>query len=362
MQSNTNAPDAPISESDVSSFTPRQVWSGTFHLVRHGLSLGNVSEEVYHPKHIGNARLPLTVPGHVQAYETGLAMAEALADKPGRKIQVLSSSYLRSMQTAENIWQVLAAHLPQQTHALDPALQVVQSLREIEFGKFTGMRFSDAAERYPDEYEAFRAWRKQDKYRSRAPGECMENREGGTTWVPGESLEVVAERVAQFLPSLMQQLTDPSALASSSDLVLVTHGHVQRALVMALNPALYDEAWYHMSEDPHNGEYWQIPVQLLEVAPGQYQLAAGAYQSMFVPSSRQALTERVQQYQQGEAPHPLQPWLDRYDQKQPNARWAEELEGKRDPQLDPRTDHNLRTLARATAQQPRQDQAMACAA
>jgi probable phosphoglycerate mutase len=129
-------------------------------LVRHGQSEGNVSGCIG-----GHCATPLTELGHRQSRATAEALVREL-----EPTVLVSSDLVRARQTAEPI---------ARSCALDLGLDA--RLRERSLGVMDGLSFTDAAERYPDDWQRLRA---------REPGACPPG---------GETVAAVFERVSQVI-------------------------------------------------------------------------------------------------------------------------------------------------------------------
>ncbi len=295
---------------------PRIVGEMTWHLIRHGQSLANAEIKTYRPIYGGNPRVPLTLVGHEQARETAEVLAESLAHA-GRdvRVEVISSGFLRAMQTAEHVLHALISRPEIQTTA---RVHAVQSLSEIEIGAYSGALGTELTD--PEAvaaYDAFRQARKDNIYRAASPAAELPGRNGTFVCVPGESVADVHARVAEFLGNLAQAMGEHRTLLPT-DMVLATHGFVQRTIVMSLNPEQYDEAWFLREAEPRNGEWWDVPVTLVEVAKGQFRLQAGDMRVAHVPEQQVEAALAKRQPPQ-EVTQPLsfitRPWLEAHGQQ-----------------------------------------------
>jgi len=148
-------------------------------LVRHGETAWNAEQRLQ-----GHTDVPLN--------EVGLAQAEATAAKlAAHRFDALYSSDLkRARQTAEASARRLG---------LQPVY--LQALRERHFGKFQGLTYEQARQRYPAAYEQFEA---------REPRQDFET---------GESLEAFAERIRTAI-------TELAARHAGQQILIVAHGGV----------------------------------------------------------------------------------------------------------------------------------------
>ena len=126
---------------------PRRLW-----LVRHGQSQGNVARDIAHEAghsvidlDLRDVDVPLSDLGHQQAEAAGRWFAElGEADKPE---VLLSSPYIRAMQTAEAICAAGGLAGGSKPTVID------ERLREREFGVFDGLTTKGIKEQYPTEAE-----------------------------------------------------------------------------------------------------------------------------------------------------------------------------------------------------------------
>ena len=129
----------------------RQTWPTWLWLVRHGESAGNVAREAAEAQGLPvigipqrDVDVPLSPLGERQALAVGRWFAELPRDE--RPAVVLSSPYLRAMQTSERI--VAGAQLG------DDLLHVVdERLREKEFGCLDRLTRAGILARFPQEAE-----------------------------------------------------------------------------------------------------------------------------------------------------------------------------------------------------------------
>lgn len=148
-------------------------------LVRHGETAWNADRRIQ-----GQIDSPLN--------ETGIAQAEATA----RWLSTVSftSIYSSDLQRAQRTAEIIAAHhtLPVQVHG---------GLRERMYGKFQGLTYAEAEQRYPKAYKRFHARDPDESFRS------------------GESLSEFSRRVGAALLSIGE--VQPGATT-----LVVAHGGV----------------------------------------------------------------------------------------------------------------------------------------
>jgi len=155
-------------------------------LVRHGLTQWNVEK-----RYLGNSDIPLNKTGKQQA----IVLARALKDEHFDKIY--SSNLQRAIETA-----ILVKATRKISLILDPRL------RELNFGVFEGLTFSEAKMQYPD---MLSAWL--DNY-DQPPDE-------------GEPFSSLTERVDSFLDDL-KMITAPQTI------LIVSHGGCMREIICLL--------------------------------------------------------------------------------------------------------------------------------
>jgi broad specificity phosphatase PhoE len=112
---------------------------GDFYFLRHGESESNKAGRMQ-----GRGDSPLSVRGREQAREAGLWMRD-------RRVQlVLTSPLARARETAEIIAE----------HARIAEVAVAEELTELDTGIFSDLTFSEARERFPQEWAEFqrRSW------------------------------------------------------------------------------------------------------------------------------------------------------------------------------------------------------------
>jgi 2,3-bisphosphoglycerate-dependent phosphoglycerate mutase len=197
-------------------------------LVRHGESLGNISESAY--RQFGDHNVPLTEWGYRQALAAGHAIASYLAALPGTepKAAIWHSPYLRTRQTKDAIIEALPADAIGDVHE-------DYLLREQDFGLFTDIY--DRAEqrrKFPEEFDKWARLRNNSgKFYARPPD--------------GESRADVAQRVRMFLLTVMHDI------GRGNDIVIIVgHGVTNRAFEM--NFLHRSVEWFERSDNPGNAD------------------------------------------------------------------------------------------------------------
>jgi probable phosphoglycerate mutase len=150
-------------------------------LARHGESDWNAAGRFQ-----GHSDRPLTARGQRQAER----LAHELA---GRDLAAIYSSPLRRARATAD---VVAA-------AVGLPVSVAPALMEVDVGSWAGLTRDQVAERYPDD---FRAWR-----------------DGGTGWRDGETYEAMGARVVAEVVGIAERHPD-------AEVLLVCHGGPIRAL------------------------------------------------------------------------------------------------------------------------------------
>jgi broad specificity phosphatase PhoE len=164
------------------------------YLVRHGETLANLEY-----RYIGTSDNPLSSHGETQAFQ----LAEALSGLP--IAAVYSSPLQRAYHTA----------LPIATY-LNLEVQIVDDLRECNFGLWEGMSRAEVLERSPEDRQRYHEW------------------EHNTSIAPpgGESFETLQQRVVTAVEYLAQAHPDQA-------IVLVSHvGPIKVLLGAALGAPL----------------------------------------------------------------------------------------------------------------------------
>jgi probable phosphoglycerate mutase len=158
------------------------------YLARHGETAWNAAGRIQ-----GHTDEPLNEAGRDQARELGRELAS-------RGIAAVASSDLaRARETAEIVARTLGLEPP----VIEPAL------RERGLGVFEGLTREELAERWPTEWESYR-------------------RDGVDAPPEGEPYAAFFERITGGVRRLARRLSRPERPA-----VLVTHGGVMKALVLA---------------------------------------------------------------------------------------------------------------------------------
>jgi 2,3-bisphosphoglycerate-dependent phosphoglycerate mutase len=197
-------------------------------LVRHGESLGNISESAY--RQFGDHNVPLTEWGYRQALAAGRGIASYLAALPAAapRATIWHSPYLRTRQTKDAIVEALPADTISDVHE-------DYLLREQDFGLFT--EIYDRAEqrrKFPEEFEKWARLRNNSgKFYARPPD--------------GESRADVAQRVRMFLLTVMHDIGNGNDTA-----VIVGHGVTNRAFEM--NFLHHSVEWFERSDNPGNAD------------------------------------------------------------------------------------------------------------
>ncbi len=158
-----------------------------FTLIRHGESLWNGERRIQ-----GNQDPPLSPRGLRQ---TDRLIARLKAQGPGRAAAIYTSPLRRAAETAERLAAALGLPLVREP-----------DLREMSLGKWEGLTVPEIQAAFPGGYEQWL----EDPAASPAPG--------------GEALPDFARRVVRAL--MRMQETQPE-----TDLILVTHGGVVKALL-----------------------------------------------------------------------------------------------------------------------------------
>lgn len=173
----------------------QRVW-----LVRHGLTPWNMQQRL-----CGQRDIPLSNTGKAQARW----LASQLRDAP--VTTVYTSDLSRARETAKLI----------ATRRTAP-VQVISSAawREVAFGAWEGLTYAEIAEAFKDSLSFFA-----DPEQSAPPG--------------GESLTDVLHRAQSALAEVLQQ----HAFASSSDVVIVSHGGTLRGLLCTLLGMPLNRQW-----------------------------------------------------------------------------------------------------------------------
>jgi alpha-ribazole phosphatase/probable phosphoglycerate mutase len=146
-------------------------------------------------KYQGSTDIALNENGLSQARKAGLRLSRIAPDR------VFSSPLLRAYGTAETIMEASAGNAP---------IEVMDDLREISFGEWEGLTYSEITARHASDYKAWR-----DAPFSSAP-------------TGGESFESVRLRSARAAEAVK------NAASPGAAILIVAHGVVLRTLIAAL--------------------------------------------------------------------------------------------------------------------------------
>ncbi|HCM83154.1 MAG TPA: histidine phosphatase family protein [Alphaproteobacteria bacterium] len=204
-----------------------------FYLIRHAEALDPVNFPNFESQ--GNARLPLTQRGVLQANLTAVAMRDLLLEKEDftgkdRRILLFHSPYERAWHTADIISQELSyfEKFYREQHA---------DLREQDLGKWDGIhkdRWKDIAP------ETYHAWKTK-----------AEQMLGFYAPTPdGEKPVDVWSRVKN---SAFASISRTIQQTDATDVIIVSHGMTTRALIMVFNKTdipIHD--YFHQISNPPN--------------------------------------------------------------------------------------------------------------
>ncbi|EJK86449.1 histidine phosphatase family protein [Rhizobium sp. AP16] len=198
-------------------------------LVRHGESLGNISDQAY--RQFGDHNVPLTQWGYRQALEAGRVIASYLEGLPVtelRKQSIWHSPYLRTRQSKDALLEALP-------DALVEDIREDYLLREQDFGLFTEIYdHAEQKRKFPEEFEKWARLRNNSgKFYARPPD--------------GESRADVAQRVRLFLQTVMHD-----AKNGRDNVIIVGHGVTNRAFEM--NFLHHSVDWFERSDNPGNAD------------------------------------------------------------------------------------------------------------
>jgi probable phosphoglycerate mutase len=173
----------------------------TIYYLRHGETEWNAEGRVQ-----GWRDIPLNGKGRAQAAAAGEILGALLArdGHDAGRLPFVASPLKRARETMELLRTGLGH--PHDGYALD------ERLREIHYGQWEGMTFTEMQTANPEHY----AKRSADRWHVPAPG--------------GESYAALTERVNAFLETV------------TGDSVVVAHGGTMRALMVALGAAAPEEA------------------------------------------------------------------------------------------------------------------------
>jgi 2,3-bisphosphoglycerate-dependent phosphoglycerate mutase len=208
-------------------------------LVRHGESLGNISDQAY--RQFGDHNVPLTRWGYRQALEAGRVIASYLDGLPSAELGKLSvwySPYLRTRQSKDALLEALP-------NALVEDVREDYLLREQDFGLFTEIYdHAEQKRKFPEEFEKWARLRNNSgKFYARPPD--------------GESRADVAQRVRLFLQTVMHE-----AKHGRDNVIVVGHGVTNRAFEM--NFLHHSVDWFERSDNPGNADVTLIEGSLSE--------------------------------------------------------------------------------------------------
>jgi len=198
-------------------------------LVRHGESLGNISDRAY--RQFGDHNVPLTQWGYRQVLEAGRVIASYLEGRPSAetlKLSIWYSPYLRTRQSKDALLEALPRELVAD-------VREDYLLREQDFGLFTEIYdHAEQKRKFPEEFEKWARLRNNDgKFYARPPD--------------GESRADVAQRVRLFLQTVMHE-----AKRGKNNVIIVGHGVTNRAFEM--NFLHHSVDWFERSDNPGNAD------------------------------------------------------------------------------------------------------------
>ncbi len=198
-------------------------------LVRHGESLGNISDQAY--RQFGDHNVPLTQWGYRQVLEAGRVIASYLEGFPSAeplKLSIWHSPYLRTRQSKDALLEALPGELVAE-------VREDYLLREQDFGLFTEIYdHAEQRRKFPEEFEKWARLRNNNgKFYARPPD--------------GESRADVAQRVRLFLQTVMHE-----ARHGRNNVIVVGHGVTNRAFEM--NFLHHPVDWFERSDNPGNAD------------------------------------------------------------------------------------------------------------
>lgn len=173
-------------------------------LVRHGQTDGNSNG-----RFVGHQDIPLN--------ETGERQIQAAAQRlrKERPAAIYSSDLLRACQTASAIQQAIQQSI---SPAPPPKLIKDQRIREMHFGEWEGLTYSEIENAYPEELKSWQA----DIFHVAPPG--------------GESLQQLAERAHFFLEELLDTYSGQSVIVAG-------HGGTFEALAIKILKLESGRSW-----------------------------------------------------------------------------------------------------------------------
>lgn len=196
-------------------------------LVRHGESLGNLSDQAY--RQFGDHNVPLTQWGYRQVSIAARALASHLEPMPREDIGAIDiwhSPYLRTRQSKDALIEALPADRI-------GCVREDYLLREQDFGMFTEIYDRDEQrQKFPDAFERWARLRNNSgKFYARPPD--------------GESRADVAQRVRLFLQTLREH-------TACRTVIIIGHGVTNRAFEM--NFLHHPVEWFERSNNPGNAD------------------------------------------------------------------------------------------------------------
>jgi alpha-ribazole phosphatase len=173
-------------------------------LIRHGQTDGNSNG-----RFVGHQDIPLNETGERQV----LAAAQRL--KKERPAAIYSSDLLRARQTASAIQKSIQFSI---SSAPIPELITDQRMREMHFGDWEGLTYSEIDKCYPEELKNWQA----DIYHVAPPG--------------GESLQQLAARAHDFLEELLDTYSEQTVIVAG-------HGGTFEALAIKILKVERSRSW-----------------------------------------------------------------------------------------------------------------------
>ena len=168
------------------------------YLVRHGETDWNLKGKIQ-----GSCDIELNETGIKQAAE----LSNKMLEKNYKFTKIYSSPQKRALQTAKIL-----------SESTDIECIVVDNLKEMDLGKWEGLSWTEAKEKYPLEYEE---WFLKRRY-TKTPG--------------GESYEEMLERVLESLYKIIDE--------NSDNVVVVSH----RAVIMSLQCYITNTPFHKMTK------------------------------------------------------------------------------------------------------------------
>lgn len=150
----------------------------------------------------------------------------------GRKIKIIHSPFLRTVQTAEGLQKGLGEDLEAEVEQCD-------HLREQSFGLFNGvLDLPYLKQRWPEEYTEFTQERRENKYYATPP--------------EGESRADVVKRAELLVETYREAFEDPNV-----DIILIGHGMSNRAVELQLTLGAKLAALEPEEADRERGQWLQ---------------------------------------------------------------------------------------------------------